>query len=281
MKPVARVKNKRHSDKRRTGRGFCRERVDIPKGMLRFAKMCDNYSYGDWFNSNHVRGIFNKYVGKPWDDCHSHLRAACPTRFFGDIVAQIYHPVWVKEYTIDLVIRHQITYIIDGVKQKGMDYEYEVVGEELVPAGWVYQTRNYGHNYSTLEWLTSHAYYRAIHYVDGDTGIVCRIPAQKDCPTVQQVPYLDYWYQKRKYVKVIKETTTDGTTEKDRVWARFYAKYDANRKEKLLRDKVEAVKPKPQYKIQSKGYHKVEILNDDYEFEFIEEPILVLKRIKT
>ncbi len=268
MKEIARYSRKRKSDQHRPGRGFCREREDIPRGMRKFARVCDIYPDGDWISTNHLKGIFNKFVGQPWDDCYSHICAACDPRFIKEVYSYIRRPVWAKEYWIEQVVRVNTTYILDDIKRKSSDYIYKTIGEELVPAQWMYLRSSYGQNFYTLEWMRQNSYYQDQYYIEGETGLVRKIPAIKDKPKEIEFPHLEWDYSTRKaVVKVMYEENIDGLTHRDKV------RYKINDIaaviwEKRKENKLEVSEPKSLYTVVFKGYNG-------------NEPILVLKRIKT
>lgn len=275
MKQIARRKSKRRSDKNQTGKGFARERKYIPKGYSKFAKMCDHYGGYDWFNVNHLIGIFNKYVGKPWDECYSHVCEVLEPRFHDSILNNIGMPIWQPEYVMDTAIEIRTTYVYKGIKRRDHEYEYKIVGEETIPAEWCY-SQGYHRSASSLSYLKQDNHYKDYYYVDGDSGLVQKIACTKYKPRVVRYPRVAFDYRTRKYMKVLSFEEIDGMTEQSRNHYDWRDRWDA----KVLADREHVTLPKSQYTIVSKGTQLVEDLDENLNIILVEEPIFVLKRIK-
>jgi len=278
MKQIARRKSKRHSDKNQTGKGFARERKYIPKGYSKFAKMCDHYGGYDWFNSNHLKGIINKYVGKPWDDCYSHLCEVMEPRFRDSIMDNIGMPIWQPEYVIATVIERVTTFIYNGVKRRDSISDFIPVGEETIPAQWYY-SQGYYRSISSLDYLKRNNYYQDYFYVEAETGLVQKIVCAKYKPRVVTYPRIGYDYKNRCSVKVLSVEEVSGVTERMRVNYAMHDRWDVRRA--LEKERKEGMpKEKSRYTIVSKGTQIVEDLDENLNIILIEEPIFVLKRIK-
>lgn len=274
MKQIARIKSQRRSDKHRPGSGFERKSAYIPRGYSKFAKMCDHYGGYDWFNTNHLRGIFNKYVGKPWDDCYSHICKVIPPRFKDDIYHSIGRPLWQQAYEIETAVEIHKTFVHKGIVRKHPDIEYKPTGTLLVPARWGYY-QGYRGSLTSLDYQIRNCYYQDYFYIDGDTGLVSKIPAIGRQPKEVVYPRMRFDYSNKKAYFVTEMVEVDGVTNAMRRDYDFWDRLDEQRQKSIKKSQT-----KSQYRIVNKGVRLVENLDDNLNIILVEEPILVLKRIK-